>query len=159
MTTIGIDPGSSESAYCVFNGSTFFGDKFTHFGKVVNSEIIEVICDNIRITNNARVFIEGLQSFGMPVGKEVFETAYMVGRIRQWLDMKGHHNHLVYRSEVKLHFCQSTRAKDANIRQALIDRFGAPGTKKNPGGTYGLKADMWSAAAIAVYGYDKLQLT
>ncbi len=52
--------------------------------------------------------------------------------------------------EVKIHLCNHPRAKDPNIRQALIDRFGAPGTKKNQGATYGLAGDMWSALGVAV---------
>jgi hypothetical protein len=61
----------------------------------------------------------------------------------------------VYRQEVKLHHCKTTKAKDSNIRQALIDRFGAPGVKKEPGHTYGLSKDMWSAFAIGVYTLDE----
>ena len=41
----------------------------------------------------------------------------------------------VKRSAVKLHQCGSNRAKDANVRQALIDKMGPPGTKKAPGPT------------------------
>jgi hypothetical protein len=52
---------------------------------------------------------------------------------------------LVYRRDVKLHHCHSAKAKDANITQALIDRFapGVPnrgkGTKAEPGWFYGFK--------------------
>jgi hypothetical protein len=49
------------------------------------------------------------------------------------------------------------RAKDQNIRQALIDRLGPPGTKKNPGPTYGVTSHMWSALAVAVTAHDKLK--
>ena len=45
--------------------------------------------------------------------------------------------------------------RDANIRQALIDRYGpgkdrAIGRKLSPGPLYGLSGDCWSALAVAV---------
>jgi hypothetical protein len=57
------------------------------------------------------------------------------------------------RRAVKLALCGDSRAKDANIRQALIDRFGgsaAIGRKAAPGPLYGISRDVWSALAIAV---------
>jgi hypothetical protein len=57
---------------------------------------------------------------------------------------------LVFRRDVKLHLCGSARAKDPNIRQALLDRFGPVGTKKAPGPLYGVKSHIWSALAVAV---------
>jgi len=60
---------------------------------------------------------------------------------------------------VKLHLTQTRRAKDANIRQALIDRYGpgkalAVGLKATPGPLYGLTGDCWSALAVAVTAAD-----
>jgi hypothetical protein len=60
----------------------------------------------------------------------------------------------VFRKDIKLHLCNSPRAKDANVRQALIDRIGPQGTKKNQGPTYGIKSHQWAALAVAVYGWD-----
>lgn len=41
------------------------------------------------------------------------------------------------RLKVKVHLCHDSRAKDANIRQAILDRFGgkavAIGSKRQPG--------------------------
>jgi len=42
------------------------------------------------------------------------------------------------------------KAKDANIRQALIDKLGPVGTKKSPGPLWGVKSHIWSALAVAV---------
>jgi hypothetical protein len=61
---------------------------------------------------------------------------------------------LVFRRDVKLHLCDSPRAKDGNVRQALLDRLGPQGTKKAPGPTYGVKSHEWAALAVAVYGWD-----
>ena len=47
------------------------------------------------------------------------------------------------------------KAKDSNIRQALMDRFGEVGTKKNQGYFYGFKADIWQAFAVCVTYHDK----
>jgi len=61
---------------------------------------------------------------------------------------------MIYRRDIKMHFCHTMKGKDANIRQVLIDRLGPPGRKKTPGITYGIKKDLWQALAGAVYLYD-----
>jgi hypothetical protein len=94
---------------------------------------------------------EMIASYGMAVGKEVFETCVWIGR---FVEIAYEPVQLVYRRDVKLHLCHSPRAKDANVRQALIDRLGPQGTKKNPGPTYGMKSHLWAALAVAVYAGD-----
>jgi hypothetical protein len=95
--------------------------------------------------------------YGMPVGAEVFETCVWIGRfLQRW---EGPYS-LVYRREVKLHLCDSARAKDANVRQALIDRFGpgkqkAIGLKASPGPLFQIKADLWAALGVAVTFADR----
>jgi len=62
-----------------------------------------------------------IASYGMPVGREVFETCLWIGRfIECWC---GPYT-LVYRREVKSFLCADSRAKDSNVRQAVIDRYG-----------------------------------
>ncbi len=149
QTIFAIDPGSQKSAFCVFNGERIVeaninsnDDLRSHLSKNLSKDII-VACEH-------------LQCFGMSVGREVFETAYWIGEIRGLISFElGLKFVRVYRSEVKMHLCNSMRAKDSNIRQALMDRFGVKGTKKSPGFFYGFKKDMWSAFAIAVTAFDK----
>lgn len=70
-----------------------------------------------------------IASYGMPVGKEVFETCVWIGKFAEASGMKESY---IYRKDEKMNICHSMKAKDSNIRQALIDRFGVVGTKKNP---------------------------
>lgn len=136
---LAIDPGSEKSAW-VF----LFDKKIVAHGINENDAILNVV-------NNRgydHLAIEMIASYGMPVGKEVFETCVWIGRfIQQAMPREAH---LIYRKDEKMFLCGSMKAKDGNIRQALIDLLGKPGTKKNPGATYGIKADEWAALAVAV---------
>jgi hypothetical protein len=94
-------------------------------------------------------------SYGMPVGESIFETVFWIGRF--WEETGNiTRKARIYRKDVKMNLCGSMKAKDSNIRQALIDRFGVVGVKKNPGWFYGFKADIWSAYAVGVTYYDKI---
>jgi hypothetical protein len=145
MSVLAIDPGNAKSAWVVFNGKRVL-DKGINDNDDVRSLIYQQ--DSLLVHHLA---IEMVESFGMAVGKEVFETVYWIGRfVESW---KGPSTR-VYRKEVKIHLCGTMKAKDPNIRQALLDRFGPPGTKKQPGLTYGITKDMWSALAVAVTYWD-----
>lgn len=91
----------------------------------------------------------------MSVGESVFQTCVWIGRFVQLADELGKSYDFIYRKEEKINLCQTLRAKDSNIRQALIDRFGEVGTKKNQGFFYGFKNDIWAAFAVGVTYLDK----
>jgi hypothetical protein len=152
MKILAIDPGNSQSGYVLFDTSAQ-----TVAGHIVENEEMMSL---LRGYNQFDILaIEMVACYGMPVGKETFETCVWIGRFYQrYIDGKGlgatASVHLAVRGSVKMHLCHSMRAKDANIRQALIDRFGNPGTKKAPGVTYGLKGHLWQAFALAVFIAD-----
>ncbi len=151
MTIIGIDPGPAQSAYVFWND---VNSTLLHHGILGNNTLLSMLREYEHLRSLAPV-IEMIQSFGMPVGKEIFETVLMVGRLIEIFDCKYGNYNLVYRKDIKIHFCGTARAKDGNIRQALIDRYGAPGTKKKPGVLYGVSKDVWSALACAIWYADK----
>ena len=139
MRILAIDPGTDQSGYVLTDG-----EKVAYSGVLPNREILAIL----RGTDVAdSVAIEMIACYGMPVGRETFETCVWIGRfIEAW---NGDYE-LVYRKDVKLKLCGTPRAKDANIRQALIDRIGPQGTKKAPGPTYGVKSHAWAALAVAM---------
>jgi len=152
-TVIGVDPGTDKSAFAEFDGK-----EVVSFGLWENEHLL-----SHPLWQEDHVFVEMIASYGMAVGASVFETCVFIGRCLQvastarWADWKspaGGNVTRVYRKDIKLHLCNSPRAKDANVRQALIDRIGPQGTKKNQGPTYGIKSHEWAAIAVAVYGWD-----
>jgi len=152
MTILAIDPGNERSAYVVFNTTE---RSPVEFQKISNAELLSRVegarGSATRWCGIEHLAIEMIASYGMAVGREVFETCVFIGRLIQaW---NGPHT-LVYRKDVKLHLCGQPRAKDANIRAALIDLWGgkekAIGKKHSAGPLYGVSADVWSALAIAV---------
>lgn len=145
MTVLGIDPGNEESAFCWFDGTV----RLFMYG--CNREALEWV---LRMPHPDIVAIERIASYGMPVGREVFETCFWTGRFIQVAEQVGYRVELIERVKVKSHLCNSAKAKDGNVRQALIDRFGPRGTKKAPGGTYGISGDVWAALAVAVTAWD-----
>ena len=149
---IAIDPGPVKSAYLIWRME---GDRILTKG-IIDSVAILKLFDGI-VTRKTVVAVEHVQSFGMAVGASIFDTCYWIGEYRHAIRYKPQfYWNPVYRKDIKYHHCHNFRAKDTNIRQALVDRFGKPGTKKNPGKLYGISKDIWSALAIAVYIADIL---
>jgi hypothetical protein len=146
-----IDPGSEKSAVVSFDGSNVLLHLIGH-----NESVRDLLYQMRGPTPTPSAYaIEMIASYGMPVGKEVFETCKWIGRFAEIIIQEQRITPMmVYRKDVKIHLCGSMKAKDANIRQALIDRIGPQGIKKAPGPTYGIKADEWSALAVAVYAHD-----
>ena len=149
---IAIDPGPTQSAWCIIEGDKIIACKEDNYAILIG------LCTYNAIPNPPILAIEMIAAMGMSVGAEVFDTAHWTGRFAQ---AYGGKFIKVYRKQVKMHLCNSMRAKDGNIRQALIDRFGpgkekAIGTKAKPGKLYGIKADMWAALAVAVTAMDTL---
>ena len=146
MIVIAIDPGPKESALVVWNGSAVEANQF-----LPNDEIILYLGRWYKTP----LVIEMIACYGMAVGVETFETCVWIGRFMQ--EYGPNKCHRLTRGEIKMHLCHSMRAKDANSRQALIDRFGPTGTKKNPGPLYGISSHLWAALAIAVTWMDQPQ--
>jgi len=145
---LAIDPGDKQSAYVIMDEY-----KPIDFDIIPNAQLLE------RFYAEGYAFydhfaIEMIASYGMPVGKEIFDTVFWIGRF--WEASDSPRKKLVYRKDEKMNLCGSMRAKDANIRQALIDRFGIVGKKKTPGWFYGFKADIWQCYACGVTYLDAL---
>lgn len=151
MRVLAVDPGPVRSAWVLYDGA-----KVLMHGHEENRHVKDVLWQRLQ-EGDAAVF-EQVQSFGMPVGAEVFETVFWTGRFYELTCQSLGIPNRLPRRDVKLHLCASARAKDSNVRQALIDRFGgkdkAIGKKASPGPLYGVKADCWQALALAVTWCD-----
>jgi hypothetical protein len=149
---VAIDPGTSKSGLVVLHGYDVV-EKFV----LENDAVLDFI--NTRVNEDMRIAIEWVASFGMPVGAEVFDTCRWVGRFAQmfWLE-QGEQPTYITRKQVKMHLCGSMKAKDGNVRQAIIDMYPATGggkipqigTKKEPGPLFGINSHIWSALAVAL---------
>ena len=149
---LAIDPGNTESAYAIVNLPDF---QLLEFGKVDNHRLLQDVPVYVGMADHFA--IEMVASYGMPVGKDVFETCVWIGRFVQRAEKEYH---FVYRKDEKVRLCHDSRAKDSNIRQALIDRYAkfdfknGKGTKKEPDTFYGVSKDVWQAIAVAVTYYE-----
>lgn len=147
-----IDPGPVQSAYIDWDGN-----QIHKFGIDDNRKIFFVDCLGVD-----KLAIEMVASYGMAVGKDVFETVFWIGRFWERYIGYGLKCTKIYRKDVKMHLCGDTRAKDSNIITAIVDRFDpnrehgkyGKGTKKNPGMFYGFSKDIWAAFAVALTFYD-----
>jgi len=151
---IAIDPGNTHSGVVILKEyKPVFRDKMLN-------EAIDTFFNETIQGEEYSVVIEQIASYGMAVGREVFDTAMWSGRFIEIFTRKGCTVEFVPRMTVKMNLCKSPRAGDSNIIQALVDRF-APGqknhgkgTKKSPGWFYGFSADIWQAYALGVTYID-----
>ena len=144
-----VDPGTLQSALVVLE-QTPRGTTVREHHTALNAVILgKLHCAPL----GAELVIEQIEAMGMAVGHETFETVFWSGRFCEtW---PNENRYRLPRRPIKLHLCGSMQAKDANIRQALIDRFGgskeaAIGTIKKQGPLYGVKGHEFAALAVGV---------
>jgi len=150
-----IDPGPEKSGIVYYIEET---GSLNH-GAVENNYDVLKHLEDFQHLSNPHIVIEDVSHFGMPAGKSLFDTAKWIGRFTQkWYTLTRQEPVLIKRPTIKSVICNSTKAKDANVRQALIDRFPATGggktpqigTKTSPGPLLNVKSHTWSALAVAI---------
>lgn len=147
---LAIDPGSTVSAWVILDE----GRPIDHL-KELNDGVLHRLRNHWKGLNPLPTLaIERIVSYMKTVGQETFDTAEWAGRFREAWESRGGKVQMVFRRDVKSFHCQTQKCTDANIRAAIIDRFGgkdaAIGKKKTPGPLWGITADRWSALAIAI---------
>ena len=155
MRILAIDPGNVQSAWVFYDSDE---RKIIGCGIDPNSTRLE----HLKYNMDAELLaIEMVACYGMAVGKTTFETCVWIGRfIEAWSRAWRY----VYRLDVKMALCHDSRAKDTNIRQAILDRFPATGggkcpqigTKAQPGPLYGVSKDSWAALGVALTAVEKI---
>ena len=153
---LAIDPGNVETGFCIIDDDFTIMEK----GKWKNEDLLAYIHNEL--PSLCDVVIEMVASYGMAVGQTVFDTCVWIGRFHEASLNSVRKVSKVYRKDIKMNICGQTRAKDSNIRQALIDRFsyerhrakGGKGTKLDPGFFFGFKSDIWAAYALGVTYLD-----
>ena len=162
MKILSIDPGTTHSGWCYYDTGK---KKIIGKGKDPNEDLRINIIPEI-LNSGADVFVyEMVACYGMPVGESVFETVLWMGQFLfiAWESIVPVKR--LFRKDVKIALCGSMKAKDTNIRQAIIDRFQASGggktpqigTKKEPGPLYGVSKDIWSALGLCLAYEDSLK--
>lgn len=151
---LAIDAGTEQSGYCIMEVDTY---KPVMFGKIDNEELLSIVLEGCY---DALVY-EAFASYGMSVGASTITSIMWNGRFIQAAASMDKPFYPIYRREEKINLCGSMKAKDANIRQALIDRFSVfdfkngKGTKDRKDWFYGFSKDSWAAFAIGTTWIDK----
>ena len=151
---LAIDPGTTYSGFVLINTETL---EPVEFGKIQNDELEETVSS----TEAGTVVIERIASYGMPVGRSVFETCEEIGRLSHIAETQGKEVQYVYRKEEKKTICGTYKANDTTIRRALIQRFAkhdferGKGTKGHKDWFYGFKSDVWQAYAVGITYLDR----
>jgi len=152
MAILALDVGTTESGYALVDDNLIP----VQFGKIENEALLQIV----KNTPYDVLVYEEFQSYGMAIGQSTIRSITWNGRFIQSALDRSIPINPIFRKDVKMNFCGNTKAKDTNIRQALIDRFAkhdfknGKGVKNNPDWFYGFKADCWSAYALAITYYD-----
>jgi hypothetical protein len=150
---LALDPGTRVSGWVVFDGR-----RVVLSGTDPNERVLAMLEGDLDCAPPDVLAVERFEARGMAIGDDSVRTVLWTGRFWQaWRDPDA--VRLVKRSEVKLALCGTSRAKDANIRAALIDLFGgkeeAIGRKKTPGPLYGVSGHAWAALSVAVIAWER----
>lgn len=147
---LGVDPGPLESAfalvsrgYCIFSADKFPNERFW------DRRDSPLYCREVE-----EVAVESIQSYGMAVGRSVFDTCYTIGRIQQICCEIPVPCYLYPRPEYARALAGGSRITDSLLRRSLLLRFGGD-RKGEPLHMLRGNPDKRSAFAVAAYHIDK----
>lgn len=152
-----IDPGPITSGVVLLDTDVWPPAVLQHEAKMPNADVRAQVHFHY-----GPVAIERFACMGMAVGEETLEAVHWGGRFHEQAHVAGCDVTRVKRHEVKMALCGNTRAKDGNIRQAIIDLYGGEAairaakkpTRKDPGreagALCGVAADSWAALAVGL---------
>lgn len=145
---VGIDPGTTRSAFVVLNG-----DRVAASGWLVNEDVLEAILDQPVDTDYAIERVE--PRYGLRMGWETIATIEWVGRFAQaamasmpaFADPPA----LLPRSAILRHLGVASKGNaDSGVRMAMLDRWGGEAAARKGGPLHGLSTHRWQALAVAV---------
>ncbi|MBN2256343.1 MAG: hypothetical protein JW704_00695 [Anaerolineaceae bacterium] len=180
MIAIGIDPGTDKSGVVIFdvdgNGILRAEDGMDNLDVLRDLRFgIWARRDGVvgGLPRPDIVFIETIEAMGLTVGNQVFQTMFWVGRFYEAANRADTAVDTIRRGDEKIVLCGAATFRDpetkkrrsvtdAQIRQAVIDRFPATGggkipqvgVKNNPGPLFGVKGHAWSALAVLITGLE-----
>lgn len=150
---LAIDPGSSDSAWVLCNGMNIIAK-----AKEDNHEAIKSFNSILSEKDNVEIVIEYPAPRGQPMYTQIVDTIFWIGMfVHATVGDKGKYTR-IDRKDVKMHLCGNTKAKDGNVRAALLSRYpasgggkiGQIGIKNNPGPLFGVSNDIWAALGVAI---------
>ena len=169
MIVLALDPGTTQTAWVYYDTKT--AEIYSH-GLQPNAEVAEILRTARATQSCEQLACEMVGCYGQVAGKSLFDTCVWIGRfLEAW---SGPFNLILRRGRwgpdafttgaegvydgVTMCLCGSTRAKDPNVRQAILDRYQPTGggkvpqigTKSQPGPLYGFAGDEWAALAVAI---------
>lgn len=151
MIILAIDPGPNDSAFVRWDT---VDEKVLESGHVLNNELLRVLRT---LGSTDVVAIEDPQAQRRPASDDFIKTCKWTGIFQEAAAGRLHDGcglKLIPYREISAHFCGIVNAKEKFVKEALLKRFGDPGTKKNPGKLYGITGHKMSALAVAVTYMD-----
>jgi len=139
---IAIDPGNTQSGV-VYTNEPLPGSQHVVTGENMPNDALREFLQSARLSAIRHelqdyLCVEYMVPRGMPTAAEEMDTMYELGRMVSAYYGTDSDERVIKipRHRVKSEICASPRAKDSNIRQALIDMYGgqdvAIGGKKCP---------------------------
>lgn len=147
---LAIDPGTVQSGFVEIHSHNDL--RVGRHGTYLNADIANHVIDG----HAGDVVIEMMDNYGMTVGQSTFRTLVWIGQFMgaTWC----YEPVLITRRNVKLHMCNSSRATDANVRRAVLNRYEPTGGGKTPeigikaqkGPLYNVSGHAMQALALAI---------
>lgn len=162
---VAIDGGTTQSAYVVLRPQI---PQICDYGILDNESMLERLKALRSETGSSQglsdqFVVEQIKSYGNPIGDSLLHTCVWNGRfIEAWIGESDRTYTFLPRKTVVTELCGSPKAKDSNVRQALIDYYAdrtgekAHRIARKGGMLHGIKKDIWSALAIATAHYAYL---